>query len=127
MQVCAPIRFATGLIKLSSTSNHPSRLLTSNDLYTNITNYEPVYEKFPTNTIYKKKHIDPTHIQSLTIKIQAGDVVTAEALTYDGDFISSPITGTIDIKFTETDWMKNIIENKDDNIKIIDLNEEKPQ
>jgi len=122
MYICGPHRFATGLIKLSS-KNTNNNNLTRNDLYTKITSYTPDCSRLPSETVYQRKNINPDSIQSLTITIQAGEIVTAEIKTYEGDIINSPITGTIDIQFAELPWIKNILENtcKEDNVIIEDV------
>jgi hypothetical protein len=120
MHVCGPHRFTTGLIKLTPKENNPDTRLTWDNLNAEIIDYIPDCKNFPEETIYKKKAYQTKDFKSLTLTVQAGDIVTLQGELYDGTLIDSPVTGNIEIKFAEYGWIKNVIEGKLKNVKIED-------
>ena len=123
MHVCGPHRFTTGLIKLTQKENNHNHLLTWGNLDAEIIDYVPDCKKFPEETIYKKKAYQTKDFESLTLTIQAGDVITLQGKLYDGTLIDTPVTGNIEIKLAECAWVKNVIEGKCKNVKIEEAEE----
>jgi len=122
LMICAPTRFATGLLKAEV--KDPTRLMTSGDVKGDIENYVPDY--FPdTNKItYYKTKYNVNEMMDITITITPGDIIMMSGTTYDGEHFSCPVTGSFELRPVAMGWTESVKNSKsEDGIEFVEITE----
>lgn len=118
--ICCPVRFATGLIKTKE--KRIGWILTSADIEGNVVSYNPDLKNFPSKkTVYTKKTYNVKDFQELTIKFTAGESAILSGLTYEGEEISTPISGNFNINLMEYGYLNDLVEGKIEGAELVDL------
>ena len=91
MIVCAPVRYATGLLKTREVkkASHPDRerIMTWDALEGELVTFNPDYKELQdgNKVVYHKKTRKASDFKNLQINIVAGDVMNFNGETWDGE------------------------------------------
>ncbi|GAF77945.1 unnamed protein product [marine sediment metagenome] len=118
-QVCAPYRFATGLLKTRDNFK-TDRIMAWDAVEGEIVSYTPVDSK--EKTTYKKKTHKVSELSNFTISVAAGDIFKLSGTTYDGEDIEANVAGSINLTLLGSNIINNIENGKGD-VEIIDMDE----